>query len=86
MAHLEISKFSVHGIGLNITCNYVDLKLLLQIRNRQINIRGSILRNKLTKLLPLYFRRVLVIVLFGWPNLYGDEMLMEGGGYPFRAQ
>jgi len=26
MVNLEVSKFSVHGIGLNIACNYVDLK------------------------------------------------------------
>lgn len=69
------SKFCVQGIGLNIAYNYVNLKLLLHIRNRQVKICGSILPNILTTLFSLYFRRVLLIVLFGWPNLYGDQIL-----------
>jgi hypothetical protein len=72
------SKFCVHGIGLNIACNYVVLKLLLHIRNRQVKICGSILPNKLTTLLSPYFRRVVLVLLFAWPNLYGDQMLMGG--------
>jgi len=73
------SRFCVHGIGLNVACNYVDSKLLPHIRNRQVKICGTILSNKQKTLLSLYLRRVIVIVLIGWPNLHGDEMLKGGG-------